>query len=457
MKKIFTLLALGSVSLLSADQYYGSQSGYCPTCENNDAYGQGQYYQGQYYQGQPSSQGQYYQGQYYQGQPSQGQSYQGQSSQGQSYDREQNRNYGRDNDQNSQYGNSQAGAPNRDLGRRIREALNLNISFAVDNGVVTIRGTVGTAERKNRIEEIVKKIDGVKKVDNQLVVAKAGQKEGDQRDDSQRDGSQRDGSQKDDQVSDSDRQIGRNIRDALSAGYFSKGYKGVNFEVLDGNVTLRGSVETPDEKKEVEGIVKKLSGVNSVNNQISINNQRDGSNQKEGNRKYSAQVSDSDRQIGRDIRDAFNTRDFKGINFEVKDGVVTLKGSVDTSSNKGRAEDAVKRIEGVKKVINQITVGKESFSGNDISDSKLQASEKKYPQDKAATNQDRQLNAKIRDKLSGGFLSKDYELLVIKTANGVVVITGTVDKEDDLQKINDKLSTIDGIKRIDNQAVVNDT
>ncbi len=88
------------------------------------------------------------------------------------------------------------------------------------------------------------------------------------------------------------------------------------------------------------------------------------------------------------------------------------------------------------------------------SESQLQSSEKKYPQDFASNPQDRQLNAKIRDKLNNGWFSKGYQTLVIRTTNGVVVISGTVDKFEDIQKINDQIRDIDGVRSVNNQLTV---
>jgi len=88
---------------------------------------------------------------------------------------------------------------------------------------------------------------------------------------------------------------------------------------------------------------------------------------------------------------------------------------------------------------------------NSYSESQLQNFEKKYPQDSATSQQDRQINAKIRDKLNGGWFSKGYDALIIKTANGVVIISGTVDKDDDISNIKDKLKDIEGIKSINAQ------
>lgn len=47
-----------------------------------------------------------------------------------------------------------------------------NIDVDSDDGVVTLKGKVDTAEAKQKAEEIAKKVDGVKSVKNQLTVEK---------------------------------------------------------------------------------------------------------------------------------------------------------------------------------------------------------------------------------------------------------------------------------------------
>ena len=47
-----------------------------------------------------------------------------------------------------------------------------DIDVEVDNGVVTLKGKVDTAEAKKKAEEIAKKVDGVKSVKNELTVEK---------------------------------------------------------------------------------------------------------------------------------------------------------------------------------------------------------------------------------------------------------------------------------------------
>lgn len=176
-----------------------------------------------------------------------------------------------------------------------------------------------------------------------------------------------------------------------------------------------------------------------------------------GSQKGGNQRSFSDQEISRKIQDTLSSgwfsRGFEGVSFDVNNGNVNLRGSVDTLENKNKVEDSVRKIDGVRQVNNQITIVKES--ADNYSDSQLQNSEKKYPQDFASNSQDRQLNAKIRDKLSNGWFSKGYETLVIRTTNGVVVISGNVDKPEDVQKINDQVKNIEGVRSVNNQLRVN--
>ena len=50
----------------------------------------------------------------------------------------------------------------------------------------------------------------------------------------------------------SDQDLHKNIRSALSSGWFSKGFEQVSFEVSNGNVVLKGSVNALNDKNKVE-------------------------------------------------------------------------------------------------------------------------------------------------------------------------------------------------------------
>lgn len=167
-------------------------------------------------------------------------------------------------------------------------------------------------------------------------------------------------------------------------------------------------------------------------------------------------LGNSDQEVNREIRKALGSgwfsKGFDGVSFHVQNGNVNLRGTVDSIESKEKIEEKVKSIKGIATVTNNITVAKEG--GKIASDSDLERSENTYPQDFAATYADRQLNARIRDKVKAGALSKGYETLVLKTANGIVIITGNVKKPEEAQKITQELKGIDGVKAVNNQLII---
>jgi len=158
----------------------------------------------------------------------------------------------------------------------------------------------------------------------------------------------------------------------------------------------------------------------------------------------------SDQDIIKNLHDTLSagwfSKGYENVSYVVKDGVVTLRGTVDTAESKAKAEEKVKSIDGVKQVINQIVVSKE--------EPKSQSPAKYYPQDYAATEQDKALNKLIRDKLSSGWFTRGNDNVAVKTTDGVVTISGVVDSYDEIQKVNDQVKDIPGIRTLNNQLSV---
>src|SRR5690606_11924493 len=67
-----------------------------------------------------------------------------------------------------------------------------------------------------------------------------------------------------------DQVIQKKVRDLLAPGFFSKGYPSVSFEVLDGVVTLNGTIDTQSNKRHLEESVRDIEGVKRVNNQLVV-------------------------------------------------------------------------------------------------------------------------------------------------------------------------------------------
>ena len=170
----------------------------------------------------------------------------------------------------------------------------------------------------------------------------------------------------------------------------------------------------------------------------------------------------SDQDIQRKVHNALSSwfsNEYKNVSFDVNNGVVTLRGTVNTEEEKRKAEDSVRKIDGVRQVNNQINVTEAKTALNDQNQQNTdnandEENKQKYPYDYAATPADKQINEKIREKLKGGWFSKGYEGIVIRTTNGVVIIAGRVDKPEDIKKINESLKNVEGIRSINNQAQV---
>lgn len=79
---------------------------------------------------------------------------------------------------------------------------------------------------------------------------------------------------------------------------------------------------------------------------------------------------------------------------------------------------------------------------------------KTYPQDTFATEQDRMLNQKIRDKISNGMFWNSNTDLKLNTVNGVVNVSGPTKSADDQNKILDEIRKVDSVKSVNSQMTI---
>lgn len=181
-----------------------------------------------------------------------------------------------------------------------------------------------------------------------------------------------------------------------------------------------------------------------------------------------------DQDIAKKVHDVLSgwfTTNYPNVTFDVNHGVVSLRGTVETVDDKRNIEEDVRKIEGVRQVDSQITVtgDKDSYDNSKTKNNynntnratsaenertRNQYNENKFPQDFGATDTDRQLNTKIRNKISNNWFSKNYESVILRTTNGVVIISGPVDDFEDVQRITDTVKKVEGVKSINNQMSV---
>ena len=135
----------------------------------------------------------------------------------------------------------------------------------------------------------------------------------------------------------------------------------VHTKVANGVVTLSGDVATTAQKAEAERLARGVDGVVRVQNDITIDPDEDKS--------VSDRIKSGLNKTGEHITDAWITTKVKwyiakdeglssaaSIDVDTKDNVVTLKGSVKTAADKARAVDLATKTDGVKRVVDQLTI-----------------------------------------------------------------------------------------------------
>lgn len=317
------------------------------------------------------------------------------------------------------------------------------IDVKVVDGVVTIQGSVKTWEEKNTIGKEICEMPGVEALYNNLEVQ--GERSGDKSNQQNYRSEEKDRNA-------SPQDMDKKVRDAISKGWFSKGYEGVQVNVNGGNVTLRGFVNTWDEKKDVEKKIRNIDGVKNVDNQLNVkekNTEMKRSDQVSMNDKASSKVS-ADEQLARAIQDSlrrgWSSRTYEQIDVTVRNGEVTLKGTVQSWEEKNDIEKRVRSIDGVKKVNNQITVADKQSNQKERGD---------FPQDQYASPEDKELNKKIRNKISKGWFWDSYKDIQINTMGGAVTVEGSVDSQQDKDKITKEIQAISGVRSVTNDLDVN--
>lgn len=71
-------------------------------------------------------------------------------------------------------------------------------------------------------------------------------------------------------TTDADRNLSKQIKESLTSQNATFANSGVMVMVMDGKVTLRGTVKTEEEKKNLEAQAKAVSGVTSVDNKLEV-------------------------------------------------------------------------------------------------------------------------------------------------------------------------------------------
>ena len=188
------------------------------------------------------------------------------------------------------------------------------IGVEVDDGIITLTGTVSSYLKVGAAADIASMVPGVKDVANKLTVTLFG-------------------------ASRDDTAIARAVRNALEWDVTVPEEK-IESIVRNGVVTLKGTVDYWYQRKAVADAVARLLGVVSVNNHIVI-----------------APPIRTDREIHDELKTALQRRfPFEEIDVAVDHGIAILQGPVPTYWIRREVESLTWATHGVKDVTNKLAV-----------------------------------------------------------------------------------------------------
>ena len=277
----------------------------------------------------------------------------------------------------------------------------LPITVLVNDGVITLEGTVGSAYEKDRAGNIVQWISNVKSVDNKLKVEwweNRGVRE--------KLPLPSDADLKQAVIDDLDQDTRINASD-------------ISVKVSYGQVTLDGSVYSNYGKRIAGQDARNVVGVGWVTNNL-----------------FARVDKREDWAVRDDVKFDLDTDAITegfDIGVTVKDGVVTLTGNVHNWYERYHAEEVASRVKGVKNVINQITVYRPTTNT--------------HPDAVVANN--------IKEGLKHNWaVSNVSDQINVNVKNGVAILTGEVDTWAQYRQAAEVAFNTEGVWKVDNRLTV---
>ena len=169
----------------------------------------------------------------------------------------------------------------------------------------------------------------------------------------------------------------------------------------------------------------------------------------------------SDAELAKQIQDKLDSgwfsKSFAGVTARVSNGNVELQGQVASWEDKSKLENEIRGMKGVASLNSQVTV-RDQDTMEQPNQSKMERSNpnmdeqprSEFPQDKAMTPADRQLNQKIRNSISQNWRGKNYNDIALNTKNGIVTLEGSIRNPGDQQKLVSEIEHIEGVKSVKN-------
>ena len=206
------------------------------------------------------------------------------------------------------------------VGAELFEAGLVNVDVDVQDGSVTLSGTVPTIQERDELVQRTIRIDGVRQVSNEVTIVRPR----------------------------SDRDLANTVGRTLAASQYLTVFDYVTGSVSDGRVELTGDVTETNKAYEFEQAVSRIRGVQEVLNRIEV-----------------LPISRSDDQLRSAVADRIYTdpafwryaaQSRPPIHIIVKNARVTLIGVVGSQTDREMAELKVRGVFGVQRVENRLLV-----------------------------------------------------------------------------------------------------
>ncbi len=268
------------------------------------------------------------------------------------------------------------------------------IDVATQDGQVTLSGSIDSYYAKLRAEDVAERVKGVTDVDNDIRVVTPLRL---------------------------DSQIRADVLSALLLDPATESFQ-IDVTVEQGVVTLRGEVDSFSEKMLAGEAAEDVQGVVDVENELT----------------YELNVQRPDHEIAPEIRGRLRADasiDSGLINVLVREGQVTLQGSVGSSAERSEAESKAWQVSGVKAVDNNLKV--QWWARDDMSDWARQA----------WTDEDAE--KAVEERLAGNPRVESFKVEV-SVADGVATLTGKVDNLLARRAAGREASDTLGVRRVKN-------
>ncbi|MCB1929278.1 MAG: BON domain-containing protein [Rhodocyclaceae bacterium] len=216
----------------------------------------------------------------------------------------------------------------------VTDAIEIEVETA--RRVVLLEGEVDSAKEKAQAEKVARSVEGVEGVMNKLIVVGSG-----------------DGEEKS-AVGQfvSDTVVTTKVKTALAADTTTEAIE-IEVETTRGVVSLRGEVDSEAESKQAEKLALGIEGVREVDNELIVAKDADGKDKGAVTRYINdaALTAKVKTALAADsVTEAFE------IDVETTRGVVLLSGQVDSEKELTQAQKVASAIDGVREVMNRLTV-----------------------------------------------------------------------------------------------------